>query len=61
MTDANDVYSAMLGEEPDARRCVALSVNLRMAIIEQQILLQRELRQSGADGVVNGIAWMACG
>ena len=54
MTDANDVYSAMLGEEPDARRCVALSVNLRVAIIEQQIILQRELRHSGAGGAVNG-------
>jgi hypothetical protein len=49
MTDTDDVYSAMLGEEPDVRRCVALSVEhripshvprLELAVIGHQISVQ---------------------
>jgi AAA+ superfamily predicted ATPase len=55
MTAADDDY-ASLGEAPDSRPCVALNVSLRMAIVEAQIALQRELRQGGAGcGAVSSV------
>jgi hypothetical protein len=54
MNNPDDEYSETLGEGPDARRCVALNVSLRFAIVEAQIALQRELQQDRAGGRVVG-------
>ena len=48
----------MLGEEPDARRCVAYNISLRMKIFDEQLVLQRELKQSEASATVAG--WTFC-